>query len=322
MENKQYQQGDSSGGLSGWFVMHPNAAKILLMVIMLAGFVGVNSLPQEVFPPFAPSRVDIDIPVRGGTASDVEELVVKKVEESLEGLAGIERIVANSTDNGARISVELVNGADQQSLLSLIKSRVDGISGLPISSEPPVFSLPEPVGPVQFINITGDVPLPALLGQAVKFKSELSRLEGISYAVIENEPELPLYIDINPDKLQQYQLSLTDVADTVARYSVNVAGGTIQTLGNRYQLRANTLGNMASDFIDIPIVSAASGVVVRLGDIAEIQLAPHDDYVAGKFNGKPSLMLSVYRDPKVPFSTASESINALLDAKQIGRAHV
>ncbi|WGP00082.1 efflux RND transporter permease subunit [Saccharophagus degradans] len=316
MENKQYQQGGSSGGLSGWFVMHPNAAKILLMVIMLAGFVGVNSLPQEVFPPFAPSRVDIDIPVRGGTASDVEELVVKKVEESLEGLAGIERIVANSTDNGARISVELVNGADQQSLLSLIKSRVDGISGLPISSEPPVFSLPEPVGPVQFINITGDVPLPALLGQAVKFKSELSRLEGISYAVIENEPELPLYIDINPDKLQQYQLSLTDVADTVARYSVNVAGGTIQTLGNRYQLRANTLGNMASDFIDIPIVSAASGVVVRLGDIAEIQLAPHDDYVAGKFNGKPSLMLSVYRDPKVPFSTASESINTLLDAKR------
>lgn len=321
MDNEKNKTGDGQpqdigGGLSGWFVTHPNAAKILLLVLLLGGFVGVTSLPQEVFPPFAPSQVEIDIPVRGGTASDVEELVVKKVEESLEGLAGIERIVANSTDHGARISVELVNGADQNSLLSLIKSRVDGISGLPIASEPPVFSLPEPVGPVQFINITGDVPLPALLGQAVKLKSELSRLEGISYAVIENEPELPLYIDIDPDKLQQYQLSLPEVAATIERYSVNISGGTIQTLGNRYQLRAATLGNVASDFIDIPVVSAASGVSVKLGDIARIELAPNDDYVTGKFNGKPSLMLSVYRDPKVPFSTASDAINGLLAVKQ------
>lgn len=306
----------SYGGISGWFVLHPNAAKILLMILLLGGYVGMTSLPQEVFPPFAPSRVDINIPVRGGTASDVEELVVKKVEESLEGLAGIERVIANSTDQGARISVELVSGADQNSLLSLIKSRVDGISGLPVSSEPPVFSLPEPVGPVQFINITGDVPLPALLGQAVKLKGELSRLEGISYAVIENEPDMPLYIDIDPDKLQQYQLSLTDVADTINRYSVNIAGGSIQTLGNRYQLRADTLGNLASDFVDIPIVSAQSGVSVRLGEIASIKLTADDDYVAGKFNGQPSLMLSVYRDPSVPFSLASSSISELLEVKK------
>lgn len=308
--------GKGQGGISGWFVLHPNAAKILLMILLLGGYVGMTSLPQEVFPPFAPSRVDIDIPVRGGTAGDVEELVVKKVEESLEGLAGIERIIANSTDQGARISVELTQDVDQNSLLSLIKSRVDGISGLPVSAEPPVFSLPEPVGPVQFINISGDIPLPALLSQALKLKSDLSLLEGISYAVIENEPEMPLYIDINADKLQQYQLSLTDVANTIQRYSVNVAGGSIQTLGNRYQLRANTLGNLASDFVDIPVVSAESGVSVRLGEIAKISLAPDDDYIAGRFDGKPSLILSVYRDPSVPFSKAASEIKSLLEQKQ------
>ena len=306
----------NKSGWIAWFIIHPNAAKILLFILILGGVVGGTSLPQEVFPPFAPPRVDIDIPVRGGTAPDVEELVVKKVEESLDGLAGIERIIANGSANGAQISIELTPEADEQNLLNLIKSRVDGISGFPSIAERPVYSLPESTEPVMFINMVGDVPLTALHNQAMSLRDEMGRLPGVSYVTIANEPEMTLYIDVQPERLSQYDLSLTDISEVIQKYSVNIGGGAVQTLAGRYQLRTDTMGKMANEFDDIPVVSSSTGVVVPLKELATISLQPNDDYIRSSFDGKTSMMLEVYRDKTVSFSEAGGAIKGLIAEKQ------
>jgi len=303
----------SNTGMVAWFVSHKNAAKILLLLLIFVGISGVSGLKQEVFPPFAPSQVVITIPTQGATAGEVEDLIVRKVEESLEGLVGIQRVVAVSSSQGASVNVELTPDVNQQTLLSLIKSRVDSISSLPDFSESPTYQLPERSGPVMAVNIYGDVPLTTLYQQALKLRTEVSALEGVTFAEIQNEPEMNIYIDIKPERLQQYRLDISDISQRISQYSVNLSGGVVDTSSGRIQLRTDTMGKTVNDFKRIPIISNNAGEGVFLEEIAEIRIKPDDQYIIGEFNGQKSLTVAVNRNPSVPFAVAKEVIQAYID---------
>lgn len=299
-------------GFLARFIAHPIASKTLLVIFILAGVSGMFSLRQEVFPPFAPNRIDISMQVRGASANEVEQLVVRKIEQELAGLTEIERIIANAYQDFAYFQLELAPDADANKALILIKSQVDGISSFPVYAESPVFSMPKKTGPLLLVNLHGEVPLAALYEQALELSKQLALLPGITLAEIDDAPEMEVSIAVSPFDLYRYKLTLADVAQAISASSLNLSAGDIQTSDGKLMLRSEQLALSPHEFNGVVVKSFPNGQHLKVGDIAQVKIKPVESYTLSRFNGEPSLTLAIRRDEQLSLSLASHRVREFL----------
>lgn len=298
------------------FIAHPIASKTLLIVFILAGLTGMFSLRQEVFPPFAPNRIDMSMDIRGASAREVEQLVVLKVEQQLAELTEIYRIVANAYQDRAYFQIELAPDVDVNKALILIKSQIDGISSFPAYAEPPVFSVPKTTGPLLLINLHGNVSSHLLYEQALELSRQLMLLPGITLAEIEDAPEMELSVEVQPGDLYRYKLTLGDIAAAIRASSLNLSAGDINTTGGRLTLRSENLALNAHQFEKLVIKSFANGQRLTLAEIASVRVKPVEGYSISRFNGRPALTISIRRDDKTSLSVASDEVQQFLGGYQ------
>ena len=125
-----------------WFTRNDVAANLLMVVIFFLGAWSLHSrIPLEVFPEFESDVVNIAMSYRGATPVEVEESIVIRIEEAIEDLSGVEKIVSNANEGSASIRVELDSGSDPRAVLDDIKNRVDAINTFPDDAERPTFSV-------------------------------------------------------------------------------------------------------------------------------------------------------------------------------------
>ncbi len=299
-------------GPVAWFILNPVASKILLAIVIMVGITGLFGLRQEVFPPFAPNRVDMTMLVRGASPAEVELQVIRKIEQQLADLDGIERVVATAYQDRAQVQIELASDAEPAKMLTLIKSRVDGISSFPVYAERPAFNIPRTTGPFMLVNVSGELPVEVLHQQALTLVKALSLIPGISYAEIANEPEMQVSVEVPPQTLHSLQLSLADIARAIDAYSLNISVGDMETRDGVLSLRSDSLALSPQQFARIPIKALGNGVSLRLGEIAAVRVEPVKTYSISRFNGTPSLELALYRDSNTSLSRASEQVRRFL----------
>ncbi|OZG72780.1 RND transporter [Hahella sp. CCB-MM4] len=299
-------------GIVSWFIYHPVAGSLLLMIVLLSGLTGVMSLNQEVFPPFAPKQIDISFDVRGASPQDVERLVILKVEQALAGLSGIKRILATAEQDQAQITVELTREASQDGMLNMIKSRVDAIDTFPSYAERPVFSAPEPTEAMMIVSLYGDLPILALLEQGQRLEKALSALPGVSYARIQNPPEMQVSIAVMPMSLNEYGLTLNDIATAISRHSLNLSTGVIETQSGRLNLRTTSQAVKPEDFLRIPVKSLPDGRQLTIRDLADVRTEPAMDYSPSRFNGSPALTLDIRRNAGAGLASVSQEVSEFL----------
>ncbi|WP_028887099.1 efflux RND transporter permease subunit [Teredinibacter turnerae] len=299
-------------GFLAQFIAHPIASKTLLAIFILLGVLGAFSLRQEVFPPFAPNRVDIFVAVRGATASEVEELVVRSVEQKLVELTEIDRIIATAYQDYAQFQLELVPDVDPYKALTLIKSQVESIRSFPSYAEPPVYSVPKTTGPLLLVNLYGDLPVRVLYGEAIALRDSLSLLPGITQVEVEDAPEIEVAITASPEQLRKYDLRFSDIADVISANALNLSAGELSADNGRILLRGDTQAVREEDFGELVVAAFAGGNKIYLRDIADVRIGPVESYVNSRFNGQPSFTLSVRRDKYLSLSTASERVRTFV----------
>ena len=146
-------------GMIAWFARNEVAANLLMVLIIFMGLWALaEKIPLEVFPSFERDAVNISMAYRGATPAEVEESIVIRIEEAIEGLQGIEEITSNASEGSARIRVEVTKGYDPRALLDDIKNRVDAINTFPQDTERPVYSVVEITREVISVVISGELP--------------------------------------------------------------------------------------------------------------------------------------------------------------------
>lgn len=303
-------------GFLAQFIAHPIASKTLLAIFILLGVLGAMSLRQEVFPPFAPNRVDIFIAVRGASAGEVEELVVRSVEQKLVELTEIDRVIASAYQDFARFQLELIPGVDPYKALTLIKSQVESIRSFPSYAEPPVYSVPKTTGPLLLVNLYGEIPIRVLYAEAMALRDSLALIDGITQVEIEDAPEIEVSITTSPAQLRKYNLRFADIANIVSANALNLSAGEITADNGRILLRGDTLALTEHEFGKLVVKSFSGGHQLLLADIASVSIGPVESYVNSRFNGQPGFSLSVRRDKFLSLATASDRIRAFIDAYQ------
>ncbi len=282
-------------GLTGLMTRRPVAANLLMVFLLVGGLMMSFRIRQEVFPEFQLDLVTVTVPYPGAGPEEVEKGIVEAVEEEVRGLDGVKKVSSTASEGVGFVVIELMEGTNANKALQDIKNAVDGITTFPEDAERPLVQLATTRHQVISLVLFGDVPRHAMRDLAERARDELLSRKNITLVDLAGVRPMEISIEVPRDTLRRYGLTLEQVARTIRASALELPGGGVRTRSGEVLLRVYERRDWGSQFRNIPVISRPDGSRVLLGDIATIEdgFAETDD--SAWFNGKPAVMLNVYR---------------------------
>ncbi|MCB2185280.1 MAG: efflux RND transporter permease subunit [Deltaproteobacteria bacterium] len=279
-----------------WFAGNHVAANLLMLFFVLAGIVSALTIKLEIFPEFTLETITVSVEYRGASPSEVEEGILRQIEDKVAGLAGIRRIDSVAREGVGVVTIEVMSGWDVQKLLDEVKSEVDRLTNLPEQAEQPIVRQITRRSMVLWLAIYGDAPESTLKHLAQKARDDLTNQPGITVAELFGVREGEIHIEISEHTLRRYGLTLNQVAEKVGRSSLDLPAGSVKTAGGEILVRAKGKKYRAAEYRDVPIVTRNDGSTVTLGQIARLIDGYRDDLdLKARFNNKPAALIQVFR---------------------------
>ncbi len=288
-------------GLIAWMVRHPVAANLLMAFLVIAGLTSALTLKQQVFPEIDLEVIEVRVVYQGAAPDEIEEAIIQRIEEQIEGIEGIERVTSFAAEGVGVVRAELTREARVPRKLDEVKSAVDRITTFPDEAERPEVKELTTRQRVIELAVYGDAGEAVLRELAYRIKEELAATPGLSLVQVARVRNYEVSIEVPNDALRAYGLTLQDLATTVGRSSLDLPGGDIKAQGESILLRTKGRNYDRRDFEKIVVVSARTGARVRLTDIARIEDGFRDEDLIMRYQGKPAAFVQVFRvgDEKV-----------------------
>ena len=279
-------------GLIAYFARNTVAANLMMWFIIIMGLVSYFTIQRQMFPNIEINYININATYRGASPQEIEEGILIKIEESLKDVTEIKRLVSRAFRNNGRITLEIHTKEDITDVLDKVKLRVDSIATFPAGMEPVTVSQQEFRQDVIEMAVVGELPLKDLKSIAIQMEREMLQLGNISLVNLD-APDDEIAVEIKPEMLRRYNLTLDDVAAAIRRYSANISAGQIRTETGIIAVRVENQYYNGEEFRNIPVKVGASGSKVLLQDVAFIQdeLAEGEYYF--KYSGENAIFMSV-----------------------------
>ncbi|MFP3385058.1 efflux RND transporter permease subunit [Tritonibacter sp. SIMBA_163] len=299
--------------LTSWFIRNPVAANLLMALILFLGVQTVLNIRIEGFPRIPPESVTITIEYPDTTAEQVDQLITQKVEQALEGVDGVRSITSRSENGFSSLTIRRAGGQDLQAVLDRVRIRIDGMTDLPDKARRPVIEASGFDFPALYVNLHGDADPASLQVLAQRLKEELLAQPELSRLTIWGLIPRELRIEVDPEQLRQYGLTVADITRTIQENSLSFQAGELRTDAGTIFLRADTTAKYAAEYAALPIIEREDGSVVLLRELATI----HDGFAEGDFlfrlNGDPTVGMEVLIGQKENLLDVSRVVRSTLD---------
>jgi len=290
------------------FVRHPVAPNLAMMVMIIAGVWATSQLTRQLLPAFAINIVTVSVDWPGASAEDVEESLTQPLEDTLVGLDQVQGVTSASRDGRSKIDVEYSLDTDMGSALDQVKNAVAQVRNLPVTAEEPQITTIDRNESVAKLVISGPI-RGQLKPLAKRYEREL-RSRGLSRIEIIGLPKEEVSIEIAPERLNELNLSLRDVADRIAVASLNVPAGSVGSRDVARQLRSEDQARSVTEFNALPIDAGTGGRLLTLQDIADVDRRAVQDGVELFADGKPAVEITVSRAETEDAIRVAENLNA------------
>jgi multidrug efflux pump subunit AcrB len=304
-------------GLIAWWANNPVAANLLMLVIVGVGLLSAMSIKRTMMPEFDIDIISIAVPYPGAAPEEVEQGIALKLEEALSDIEGIKRIEVESRESMARVIVEPEDEDDMMEMLNEVKNRVDAIPNFPEGAEKPIIGRIELGIQALIVQIAGDLDERSMKELAEEVKRDLNADPDISSVEIWGAREYEIAIEISEHRLQEYHLSLGDVANIVRASSIDLPGGSVRTENGDILLRTRGQAYRQADFENIVLATYPDGTRLLLGDIATIVDGFTDRDGFASFNGKYSIALPIMAMGAQDIIKAAEAAKTYVEAKNL-----
>ena len=286
--------------ISAPFIRRPVATALLTIAITLAGMVAFGLLPVAPLP-------DTDFPVvmvranmPGAGAETMAATVATPLERALGRIAGVTEMTSSSSLGSTQVILQFdlnrnIDGAarDVQSAINAARST------LPTMPSNPSYRKVNPAGaPIMILSITSDVLTRSQLYDAAStvLAQKISQLAGVGEVIVGGGALPAVRVEVIPDALNRLGLSMADVRKALAAANAYLPKGQIESDTNYWLVGANDQLHKAEDYKPL-IVGRSSGRVIRLADVAEVVDSAQDVRAMAVSNGKPAVLLIVFRSP-------------------------
>ncbi len=300
-----------------WFARNPVAANLLMLVIVAYGlYAAIFKIPLEVFPIFEQDVINISVTYPGATPQEAERSIALRIEESLADLSSIKHVFTDATEGAVQIRVEIAKGNDVNRVLSDVKNRVDAIRGFPDDVERPSIALQQRKREVISLALSGLGSEADLYELSKKIRDEVTQLDGISQAEITGLRPYEISIEVPEDSLQQYGLSLDEIAQIIRNNSRDIPAGKINTAQGEIRIRTIGQAYRQADFDKIIIISRADGTRIRLADIATVNDGFTEDPLYAVFDHQRSAIIEVFRTGTQSAIKVAETVKNYIEKRQ------
>jgi multidrug efflux pump subunit AcrB len=297
-----------SRGPIAWMAGHSVTANLLMALLLVGGIIFSLKIKKEVFPDFELDMVNITVPYPGASPEEIEKGILLAIEEAIIDLVGVKKVLASAEEGVGRVTVEIHEGEDVQAIGQDIKNEVDRITSFPEEAEEPQVVIAKRKRFVVSLALYGNQSERVLRELAEVVRDSLLQDPGITQVELVGVRPLEISVEISQDNLRTYNLTLGEVAQRIRQASVELPGGAIKSEGGDILVRIKERRDYGREFAHLPIVTTREGTRVLLEDIATIRDGFQETDNFATYNGKPAVLIEVYRVGDQTPTSVSEAV--------------
>ena len=304
------------------FIERPVLSAVISISIVVVGIIGLFSLPVEQYPDIAPPTIQVSTTYFGASAETLQKSVIAPLEEAINGVENMTYITSTASNAGTvSITVYFKQGTDPDMAAVNVQNRVSKATGqLPAevtqvgvtttkrqNSMLQIFSLYSPDGSYDE-NFLGNY-------ISINLKPEILRISGVGELMIMGG-DYSMRVWMKPDVMAQYKLSPSDVTIALGEQNIESATGSMgENSKETYQYTMKYKGRLVTpeEFGEIIIRSTPDGEVLKLKDVADIELGKESYAYVGQTNGKPGISCMVFQTAGSNATEVNNAINAFLE---------
>ncbi len=286
--------------------------------ILAFGLFGLVSLRREARPEVNFDRIAITVPYNGASAEDVEELILKPLEEKIDELDGIEEYRSTAFEGVGSMSIKIdADYSEKREVIDEVQRAVDQIRSFPSDVEDPVvLEIKASKITVYSFALVGDVDELTLREQAEDLKDKLINLEGVSSVDTGNLKDLEYRIQVSPEKLKNRSLSVFEIMQTLTNWNRVSPGGEIDSEGKNYSIRFDEQLKTPKDILDLTIRSNDAGLGIKIGDVGSVKLKNKEVKQELLVDGLPAVSLSVIKDESADIIQVVNRVKGFLEKQE------
>ncbi|MDX1509662.1 MAG: efflux RND transporter permease subunit, partial [Woeseiaceae bacterium] len=266
--------------LSDVSVRRPVFAAVISLMLVIVGLMSLTSMSIREFPDIQRPIVSVSTDYRGAASDIVERRVTQVLEDQLAGISGITKISSRSYDERSVITLEFSRERDVDSAANDVRDRTSRVLGmLPDEAEPPIVSKQDSSAETtMWVDVSSDTrSLMEVSDYVDRYLADaLSVVEGVAMIRHSGSRRPSMRIWVDPKRLAARGLTVTDVEDALRRENVQIPSGRLESSTREFTLRTDTGFRSVSDFEQLVLAQGADGYLVRLGEVADIELAPEN----------------------------------------------
>jgi hydrophobe/amphiphile efflux-1 (HAE1) family protein len=302
--------------ISSAFIRRPVATTLLTIAVALAGAVAFRLLPVSPLPPVDFPTINVSASLPGADPETMASAVAAPLERQFGRIAGVSEMTSTSYRGSTSVVLQFdldrnINGAARDVQAAINAARGFLPSNLP--NNPTYRKINPADAPILIIALTSDNLTRAQMYDAASsiMQQRLSQVEGVGQVFVGGASLPAVRVGVNPTALNKYGISLEDVRGVLSRTNTNLPKGQIGDLYRSWEIEANDQLRYADQYLPV-IVSYRSGAAVRLQDVASVEDSLEDIRTAGLVNGKPAVMVIVFRQPNANIIGTVDRVRDLL----------
>ncbi|MEJ2611477.1 MAG: efflux RND transporter permease subunit [Candidatus Thiodiazotropha sp.] len=297
-------------------IRNPLLVNLFLIIVLIAGVISWYAMPQEMFPVVEQDKVSIKTLFEGASPEEVERQITLPIEQELDGLADIDVISSTSNEGSSSILIELKSGSNVDNFMRKVRTALDQVDDLPEEAEEPELARLETRFPVISVSLFGDISRGELYKIADQIKDGLIQIPGSASVGIAGDREWEIWVVVDPQVLAARAVSLNQIATALRNNMRDLPGGTLKSAGGDIRLRGMGVPPDPERMSNIVLRRNEQGGVLRLGDLAKVQLRLEEIQTLGRFNGKPSVNLTLNKTSQASTIEVARLVREFVDKRQ------
>ena len=306
------------------FIERPVLASVISIVIVIAGLIGLATLPVEQYPDIAPPTVMVRASYPGASAETIQKSVIVPLEQAINGVEDMTYMTSSAAVGSASVTIYFRQGTNADMAAVNVQNKVSRATGQlpPEVTQIGVTTMKRQTSMVKIFSLYSpdDSYDETFLSNYLKINVEprIQRIRGVG-EVFTLGAEYSMRVWLKPDVMAQYKLIPSDVTAALAEQNIESATGTLgENSQNTFQYTMKYRGRHQTpeEFGEIVLLSKPDGTLLRLKDIADIELGSESYAYKGYTNGHPGVSTMIFQTAGSNATQVVNDVNALLDELQ------
>lgn len=301
--------------LSHISIQRPVLAIVMSLAIVLFGVISFTQLPVREYPDIDPPIISVVTLYRGASSSVVETEITDQLEEQFATLEGVKTITSSSREGGSVITIEFELNVEVNEAANDVRDRVSRIRGvLPQEIEDPIISKVDANAQAVVwlaLSSTSHSTLELSDFSDRVLKEKIQRLPGVGSVIIGGERRYAIRVWLDPLRMASHRLTTYDIESALRNENAEIPGGRVE--GERREFAVRTRGELSQpEEFGAIIVSQKGNNIVRLRDVADVQVGAEDERTAARWNGEPAVGLGIVKQSKASTVDVASEVHASL----------